>query len=254
MIVVCTGMFRSGSTWQYQVASDLLSRSSRHVHTRGYLHGHQIQELLLSHEDKHSVHVMKTHDIVPELVDAEPERVRVLYSYRDVRDVVFSMAHKLSGDYHQAVHEWHIIDHSLELDAFWTTNRPDVSQRYEHWFGNTLPWVLAIATAIGIPLSLSDAEDLCIKYRMASQKQRTVHLTRKLSDDGIDLSDPANALRYDATSLLHWNHLRDGRIGSWRDLATPEQIGELADRCSSWLLQRGYETSYDWSHARRRAA
>lgn len=254
MIVVCTGMFRSGSTWQYQVASDLLSRASNPVRTLGYLHGHQIRELLQSLDDKQSVHLLKTHDIVPELIDAEPGRVRVVYSYRDVRDVVFSMAHKLSGDYAQAVRDWRIIDHSLELDAFWTTNRPDVSQRYEHWFGNTLPWVLTMADAFGIPLKLSDAEDICIKFRMASQLQRTTHLARKLADEGIDLTDPANTLRYDATSLLHWNHLRDGRIGAWRDLATPEQIAELAERCSSWLLQRGYETSLDWSHPRRRAA
>jgi hypothetical protein len=47
---------------------------------------------------------------------------------------------------------------------------------------------------------------------------------------------------HDRHTLLHWNHLRDGGIGGWRQEATPEQCRFLKDSYGSWLITRGYET------------
>jgi hypothetical protein len=64
----------------------------------------------------------------------------------------------------------------------------------------------------------------------------------RLRAEGVDLDDPGNLQYYDRRTLLHWNHLRDGRAGNWRDLATSSQRAILARLCDSWLAAHGYET------------
>src|SRR5262249_18332697 len=57
---------------------------------------------------------------------------------------------------------------------------------------------------------------------------------------------PGNACLFDRQTLLHWNHIRDGRDGAWRDTATPRQLMYLAAECTPWLIERGYEERADW--------
>ena len=51
---------------------------------------------------------------------------------------------------------------------------------------------------------------------------------------------------HDEHSELHWNHIRQGRVGGWRDEATPRQLAELARLCGGWLVRNGYEHDAHW--------
>ena len=72
-------------------------------------------------------------------------------------------------------------------------------------------------------------------------------MTRRLGEQGIELNDPKHVLSYDPHSLLHWDHLRQGRVGGWRDEATPAQRVALAEICGDWLIAHGYEADTDWA-------
>jgi hypothetical protein len=56
----------------------------------------------------------------------------------------------------------------------------------------------------------------------------------------VDLNEAANSLICDSTTLLHWNHVRDGRSGSWFVESTPRQRLILQRVCGRWLAARGY--------------
>lgn len=253
MVVLCAGMFRSGSTWQYQIACEILAREPRPLICYGYQHAPHVAEILADAHGDDCNHVLKTHEVIPSALDDTRGTVKALYSYRDLRDVVYSMAHKLHGDYRDAI-DWHITEQCLEADAFWQAYPGVLLQRYEDWMGHTLPHILAIARHLEVTLSVADAEDLCVTYRLAKQKDRTIRIAEHLRAEGVDLDDRANALRNDAKSLLHWNHVREGQVGDWRDRATPAQLADLREKCGDWLIARGYETDHRWADRKRHAA
>jgi hypothetical protein len=60
------------------------------------------------------------------------------------------------------------------------------------------------------------------------------------------LEDPDNSQLHDGKTLLHWNHLRNGRVSGWREEASPEQCQFLATHYGSWLIARGYEPDDGW--------
>jgi hypothetical protein len=81
---------------------------------------------------------------------------------------------------------------------------------------------------------------------LASNRARTRQLTSRLRQQGVNLGDACNTLSHDDHSLLHWNHIRDGSIGSWRDQASPEQTVLLGQICGHWLIEHGYEMDNTW--------
>src|ERR1044071_1291460 len=97
MVVICVGLYRSGSTWQYQIAADLVER-----HRDGHRHGFVDS---LSPESG-TWDVVKLHD--PD--DTCAERLRQgqalgLYIYRDLRDVAFSLMHKANRTFDEMIAE-----------------------------------------------------------------------------------------------------------------------------------------------------
>src|SRR5262249_20413872 len=57
---------------------------------------------------------------------------------------------------------------------------------------------------------------------------------------GVDLNDASNSQICDSTTLLHWNHVRDGHTSSWFDQSTPRQRLILRRMCGRWLKSHSY--------------
>src|SRR5258708_15956495 len=104
MYVICGGMPRSCSTWQYNVAAHLVERS-RAGRRIGFLpRGADFVAHELSEPDSTSWRVFKTHGADPTFSDALANgRALGLYSYRDLRDVAFSLAHQLGQTFEEEV-------------------------------------------------------------------------------------------------------------------------------------------------------
>ena len=82
---------------------------------------------------------------------------------------------------------------------------------------------LACPAFLGLALPAGESEELAGRFSPEANRRRTQRLAESLRERGVDLSDPANGMIYDAGSLLHWNHLRDGQTGGWRERATPRR-------------------------------
>ena len=247
MLIVCAGMFRSGSTWQYQVACELVRRAGRPATPLGFLEGVPLAAFLDGPRDPAVCYLYKTHAPDPVHRLLPPAEFRVLYSYRDLRDVAYSMAHKFAADFWETVRDKQIIDVCLAADAFWRAIPGAFVQRYESWAGDGLPFVRNIAAHLAIDLPDADLAAVAAEFALDRNQARTADLAERLTADGVDLADRANALRHDPASLLHWNHIRNGTVGGWRAAATPDERVFLAAACGDWLVANGYEPDRSWA-------
>lgn len=251
MYVLCVGMYRACSTWQYEVASHLLERH-RSARRLGYVPGADFVSMERTGGPGPGWAVLKSHDEDPRFLPAlEQGRALVLYAYRDLRDVAFSLAHK-RGTTLEGVIRQGMLHQILANDRCWMAQPRErrLCQRYESLLDNPAGGVRELAAFLGIRLESGEAEAVAREYSLEANRERTRDLGRKLVEQGIDLTDPANVQRCDQHTLLHWNHVRDGRIGGWREQARPRQRALLARFCGRWLIERGYEDNLAWASQR----
>jgi hypothetical protein len=241
MYVICAGMYRACSTWQYEVIAHLIEKHWNGVRL-GYLTGEKFAAFDDIWADKPVWSVLKSHEGDRRFASAIAEnRTIAVYAYRDIRDVVFSLMHKRSVSF-ETLFRQGMIHQILVNDRFWTAMPGALCQRYESLIADPVAGVEQLAAHLGMTLAPGEAAEVSGEYSLQANRQRTQKLGHRLREEGIDLGDPSNVQFYDHRTLLHWNHLRDGRAGNWRELATPRQRAILSRLCDRWLAEHGYET------------
>jgi hypothetical protein len=247
MDVLCVGMYRAGSTWQYDVAAHLVER-----HRGGRRLGFLVGEVYTPPAAR-PWRVLKSHDAHPAFSAAlKAGRAAALYCYRDLRDVAFSLVHKFGGTFEDIIGRQKWLERCLVNDAFWRRQPNTLTQRYEDLVAGPAAAVVAVAQHLGITLDDREAEDLAAEYSLEANRGRAEELGRRLRQGGVKLDDTANALRWDGETLLHWNHIRAGEVGGWRAEATPRQRRALARICGAWLVENGYERDATWARSQQR--
>jgi hypothetical protein len=240
MYVLCVGMYRACSTWQYEVIAHLLERH-RGADRLGYLTGEQFEDLDDREGSDDTWRVLKSHEEHGRFARVLAEgRAVAVYAHRDVRDVVFSLMHKRKVDFETLVRQG-MIHQVLANDRFWSGRPNSLSQRYDRLVADPVGGVEELASHLGLALGPVEAAEVASEYSFQANRRRTVELGRRLQRGGVDLDDPSTVLAHDRRTLLHWNHLREGRVGDWRERATPAQRRTLARICGRWLESHGYE-------------
>jgi hypothetical protein len=250
MYVFCAGMYRSGSTWQYNVVSHLVEMFGAGRRIGFYDNAKSFLEYAAQNPSRHQLQVLKSHDHDPQFGKALSEgRALGVYIYRDLRDVAFSLAHKCRITFDQVIDEWRFLDQAIQSDEFWRSQPRVLCQRYEEVFHDPSAAILELAKHLGLSLSTELAEALACEYSFEANLARTRAIAERCEAKGIDLHNPQNPLHHDQHTLLNWNHMRQGRPGAWRDEATPEQALALLAACGDWLVRRGYEPDCRWAWA-----
>ena len=241
MIVSCAGMYRSGSTWQYQVACELVRCAGRTHQKLGFLQGEPLVEFFGGPRDPQVCYLYKTHSPDPAHLTLSPDEVRTLYSYRDLRDVAWSMAYKIRESFDEAIRRTNFLGECIASDAFWRSMPNVYVQRYETWLGDNLSAVRGIAAHLGVGLPEAILSAIADEFDLDRNRSRTDGFSRRMTAEGVNLYERDNRLLCDPESLLHWNHLRSGAVGQWRTLSTVEDRAFLASACGDWLAANGYE-------------
>ncbi|HEX3447005.1 MAG TPA: sulfotransferase domain-containing protein [Isosphaeraceae bacterium] len=255
--VICGGMYRACSTWQYEVVSHLI------IHYQGgqrlgYLTGEQYAAVFqpatpTSPEAPLRTgyrRVVKTHEGDRSFARALAERrARAVYAYRDVREVVFSLMHKRGMTFERLLRQG-MIHQILANDRFWMAQPDVLVQRYDDLVADPVRGVMELARHLGISLEASEARQIASEYSHESNRARTEALRQRLQQAGVDLESTTNAQICDPTTLLHWNHIRGPKSKCWSALASQGQRSVLERLCGRWLRARGYSlVTIDSGHA-----
>ena len=239
MDVFCVGMYRSCSTWQYNICAELLECKAGGERL-GFISAPIYESVGAPGES--TWRVLKTHD-GHELFAAalRDGHARAVYARRDLRDVVFSLMHKWSLGFDEVVAPNGLLNACIAIDGFWPSLPNVLCQNYERITKDPTTAVKAIAEHLGLYVTDTEAEELSLEFSAAKNRECADALAAQLHAGGIDLTSRDNVLKYDSQSLLHWNHLREGAVGGWRSIATPHQRETLAELCGPWLLEHGYD-------------
>ncbi len=245
--VVCAGMYRACSTWQYEVVAHLIERAydGRRL---GYLTVEQYTQLRETDAangpsapgSPRIWRAVKSHEGDRSFSRALAEgRALAVYAYRDVRDVVFSLMHKRGVTFEQLLRQG-MVHQILANDRFWMRQPDALIQRYEDLLADPIGGVKELARHVGIALDESEAAQIASEYSPESNRARADALRKQLEEAGVDLNSASNVQICDSKTLLHWNHMRPGQSGSWRSSATAGQRVLLNRLCGRWLKARGY--------------
>jgi hypothetical protein len=225
-------MIRSGSTLQFQIASELVERHGMGRRVE-YVPESEFQALAARHGNSPGFKVFKAHQCTPDLAELCREHALAIYSYRDLRDVAVSAMRKFGFSFNQLLeNRW--LDQAVADGERWVRVPRVLVTRYEDLVLDLSLEVRRIAEFIGI--ELLPMEDKEIARDLSMDKQRA-----RIADAMPDLAGtaPASLIAYDPTSLLHHNHIHEGEVGGWRALPA-DDLRELENRFGQWLVTHGY--------------
>ena len=155
------------------------------------------------------VMLVKVHDFHPEYL--KPASF-VLYSFRDIRDVLASMYRKFGE-----APTLEAADVAVAMHNQWMRHANFVF-RYEDMAEKKVEIVRSLAQRFQMP-------NLDVEKIVAEVD------TMKTS---------AGTERYDSASLYHEGHITDGRHGSWEGIISPSLEQEILAKHGEWFRQHGY--------------
>ena len=280
MIVLCSGMQRSGSTLQYNLARVVVERAGAgcgqtESGTRFKDRPPSWDELADSSERFvfHCQHDMRRF-FVGEVEYADGDRIAalgregrlfLLHIHRDIRDACVSMHRKSGLPVEQLTRR---LDSSV--DCYWNVQRhvgePWVLvQRYETVVGDLRAAVAAVADFIQVPCDASRLDEIAAECSVARSEEVIARLRRRLDSHGLGTAASENlgvnrerhfgqfgttafeqrtavGLQDDST-LYHFNHVSPDRgvPGVWRTALSSDEIAILNDRFGDWLRHAGYD-------------
>ncbi len=202
-IILSAGMPRSGSTWLFNAARLLLQA---HGDTSSGWIGDWASL------PRKPVMLIKVHDYDPFL--ARHARV-ILYSYRDIRDALASSKRMFHTEPTLA-----LARHWLDCDRRWR-EQATFTLRYESMMVDPSRSIAALARTLHLP----------------GVDPKQVHRQLAQLDYRPDRTEPGT---YDHKTLLHPNHITDGRHGAWVGWLNPTLLHQLEDECADWLADNGY--------------
>lgn len=204
-LVIAGGMPRSGSTWLYTVALELLKQR----------HGDQLSTTWVGKAFEvipGNCLLLKTHEADP-VLDSRADRV--LYSFRDPRDAMLSGARIF--DVPMTIETCRGM---IAEDRQWRRHASHV-MRYETMLADPPAEVLRIAAAMNEDL---DAGRAAAIHEAASFRKPK----REEEREG---------------NLYHREHRTGTRTGEWRDVFPRELQQEITREFGGWLEENDYPTS-----------
>ena len=243
MLVISNGMLRSGSTLQYNIAAAVLETQCKvqRVGFLGNLADPKLTGRLKSMKLADGWAIIKTHD-APLPVSFYTERVHVLFSYRDVRDIASSISKKWEYPFEKILKD---VDMMIKIEQDFS-NVPNVlRQSYGLLYRDIAAAAHEIAKYLGICLEPDEAGQIAETLSISSVKSQIecrskswlTKLRRKsLLAGGVDQK-----------TLIHDDHISvsAGRDGDWVRIFSEDEIELLTVRYSGWLRSHGFLTEAD---------
>lgn len=267
MLVICNGMIRSGSTLQYNIAKGVIE-SGQAGHIKGFFKAEEydnMRESLIEWANSNDVFLIKMHDLFPqEFYDQftpNPNALKILYSYRDIRDVAVSAKKKfgLKGD--ELIDSLNkAVDYFNEIQKY---EKFLLTQKYEKFVEDSYTCAEEITAFLGFYLSNDQLNEISkntsiesfrnvaksqsmLRYRLKNSLFKLKFLKPVALKVGIQegtIHKIRNMLHtYDRNTLLHPDHISDmgGQVGIWKTHLSNDEIQNLNHLFESYLKDNDY--------------
>jgi hypothetical protein len=180
--------------------------------------------------------VVKAHTCVPELASvAKAPSSRVVYCYRDIRNVAVSVIRKYQLSFDELVGKgW--LDQAIADFYSWTEMPNVLVSRYETMTNDLGREAIRLSRFLNLEITPEKASALASRYEVTEQLKRMAALT-----SGADCSPSPSELLFDSVELIHHNHIFIGDDADWRRHLSKNQGDFLTDRFFQWLSILGYE-------------
>jgi len=237
MLVICNGMLRSGSTLQYNLASEALEAVG-HATRVGYLGGFRSPETkarLEEMREAESLYILKTHE--PPLEPAfYTNRVTLLFTHRDLRDIAASIRKKWNKSFDEILSD---LDAMIDIHVQIAALPRILIQPYDRLY-HAMPQALEeIAAHLGTSLTPEirarilqhNALETVSEHLAARRRNPLLTLLGRLS----------GRFRIDRKTELHSDHISEtgGRDWDWQRLFGTDEKRALEDRMQHWQHRIG---------------
>ena len=230
--IFCGGMYRSGSSLQYNIASEIIERLKIGTREKYY----PIHEEYFKNKFNEDYKTFKSHILSKEIEEEiKNNNAYVLLTYRDIRDVMASWQKKnnliftvedglkWAGNTIRTFQKWENISCKKKLIS-----------KYEIFSGNIKKEVARISEFIGFDIENKIADKIEEILKVENLNKRL----ESLSNDQIEVD---NNLSWDKKTLIHLNHFHDGSIGKYKNELDIELQKMVKKEFNSWLCNHGYE-------------
>jgi|694.fasta_scaffold32981_2 hypothetical protein len=232
MWIFCGGMFRSGSTVQFQIASHLAEHFGRGERLT-WRNAEDFAAVRAECPADGRLRVFKAHHLSAAIrAELAETGGLVITTHRDIRDVVASAIRKNGWSFR------HIWKHRML--ARWTGRFDEwaalpgaLVSRYDHLVADLGAEAVRIGRLIGVDVSADLAATIAKAYAVERQQERAADV--RVRRDRRQL-----ATKYDAHSLLHHNHITSGEVGGYRRVLRPAEIRLVEAECGEWMRRWGY--------------
>ena len=232
MWVFCGGMFRSGSTVQFQIASHLVEHCGLGGRL-GWRSADDFAAVRAAYPADGRLRVFKAHHLSAAIrAEVAASGGLVVTTHRDIRDVVASAIRKNGWSFR------HIWKHRML--ARWTGRFDEwaalpgaLVSRYDRLVADLGAEAVRIGRLLGVDVSADLAATIAAAYAVERQRERTAEVRLRRAQRQLET-------KYDDHSLLHHNHITSGEIGGYRRVLRPAEIRLIETECGDWMHRWGY--------------
>nr|WP_242513278.1 FkbM family methyltransferase [Halochromatium salexigens] len=228
--VFCAGMPRSGSTWSYNVARQLLSHAfGAQQIDGGYLgEGPPVDAALDQHVLPNKLRLLKFHQATRRTLElAEQGQARVIVTYRDPMNAVASLVDFFATPLPQAVAK---IKRSLVEMQRWQQTGHALLIAFDAMMADNATEVRKIADFLDLPVQEEVIAAIVAETSYGAVKQRAEALGQ-----GGEVLVRAGRSAYDPESLLHVGHAPLGADRDWTRQLSSEQKAYALQQLSDWI-------------------
>lgn len=234
MWVFCGGMYRSGSTLQFQVASRLVEETGtgRRVEWAAPDQFPRVAEKMAGYT---GMKVFKSHICTAEIAaEFAGQNAVALYIYRDIREVAASYMRKDGAKLAYVIKSGY-LDRALGNYYKWTALNNVLVSKYEDMVSNLTGEVKRTALHLGVSLQEEKYREIAADLSPDKQVQRLEAFKNKAAP-----GEGGKKNIVDPHTLLHVGHITSGKNDNWKRTFSAAEIELIEKKARDWLLETGY--------------
>jgi len=228
MWIFCSGAVRSGSTLQFNIVAELLEHTGNGKRIE-FVEPKKFPELKKKYENDSSYKVFKIHELTQSVKEEfEHNRACAIYSYRDIRDVIISLAAKSNTSIEDTI-KANAAETYIKNYIAWRTVPRVYRARYEAFAFNMQKEIENTGNYLNISIDKKIIQNIAKKLDINTLKEKQRHNLKSRAEG------------FDKNTLLHNNHINSGKAAQWKTKMTKNQIADVEKRAKHWLFNHNYE-------------